>query len=161
MNKYICAFDNGVSACWSIFNTKGNALFYEHVSLKKQVDYTGKGNINRIDTFKLSKLLEQYGDSIAILEYPYKNPAQFKTTCSAMRSLEAVVITLEEYGMPIKYITAKEWQKVLLPGVKGRPALKKASMELGLKLFPQYEKLIKKERDADGLLIGYYAWRYL
>lgn len=57
------------------------------------------------------------------------------------------------------YCDSKHWQRILLPkGAKG-PELKKASMDIGCRLFPEHEKLIRKHKDADGLLIAEWARR--
>lgn len=88
---------------------------------------------------------------------PFVNPANFKSTQSAMRSLESLVIALEYYKIPIEYTTATAWQKVMLKGVKGREHLKKASKELAIKLYPSYEKEIIKEKDGDSILMA--LWR--
>jgi hypothetical protein len=73
-----------------------------------------------------------------------------------VRALEATLIALEEMEWPYSYIDSKEWQKVMLPsGLKGSDLLKKASLDVGKRLFPTLN--IKK--DADGLLIAEYMRR--
>ena len=58
-----------------------------------------------------------------------------------------------------EYIDSKEWQKVLLQkGVKG-PELKKASQDIGCRLFPKLKDIIIKQKDADGILIAEYCKR--
>jgi len=79
---------------------------------------------------------------------------------SAMRTLEAEVLILESLKIPYMYCDSKEWQKELLPfGTKSTPELKKASMDIGCRLFPEHEVLIKKHKDADGILIAEWARR--
>jgi hypothetical protein len=66
------------------------------------------------------------------------------------------LIALEESQWAYEYIDSKEWQKSLLPkGLKGSEELKKASLDVGKRLFPSLD--IKK--DADGLLIAEYLRR--
>ena len=49
----------------------------------------------------------------------------------------------------------KEWQKTMLPqGLKGSDQLKKASMDVGKRLFPCLSAIIDKHKDADGLLMA-------
>jgi hypothetical protein len=84
------------------------------------------------------------------------NSTRFNATLSAIRALEATLIALEESQFPYEYIDSKEWQKLLLPkGLKGSDELKKASLDVGKRMFPELE--IKK--DADGLLIAEFMRR--
>jgi hypothetical protein len=78
----------------------------------------------------------------------------FKATVSGVRALEAVLIVVEELGYPVSYIDSKEWQKELLPGSKGKH-LKKDSLLIGNKLFPEIQDF--KHPDRDGLLIAVYS----
>jgi hypothetical protein len=84
------------------------------------------------------------------------NSTRFNASLSAIRALEATLIALEESKLPYEYIDSKEWQKHLLPkGLKGSDELKKASLDIGKRLFPSLE--LKK--DADGVLIAEYLRR--
>jgi hypothetical protein len=94
------------------------------------------------------------------MERPCVNPGRFTTTLSAMRAFEATTIVIENLGLTVQEtIDSKRWQHKLLPGIKGSPNLKKASMELGIELFPQHKDLIIKHKDADALLIAEWARR--
>jgi hypothetical protein len=65
-----------------------------------------------------------------------------------------------EQGVSYFFIDSKEWQKELLSsGVIGHDDMKKASMEVGLQLFPSNGAFIKKHGDADGLLIAEWGRR--
>ena len=56
------------------------------------------------------------------------------------------------------YVDSKDWQKVLLPkGTKGSDELKKASLDIGNRLFPQFAD--NKHKDRDGILIAEYGRR--
>ena len=56
------------------------------------------------------------------------------------------------------YVDSKEWQKVMLPkGVKGSEELKKSSLDIGNRLFPQFEE--NKHKDRDSLLMAEWARR--
>ena len=75
----------------------------------------------------------------------------------AVRAFEATIVALEQLHIPYQYIDSKEWQKALLPkGCKGKE-LKKASHDIATRLFPVIT--LKKNEDADGLLIAEYAKR--
>lgn len=119
-------------------------------------------HINRVDVPALKKLLEQYNPltTRVIIERPMINNFRFQASIAAARSLEATLIVLESLCFGYEYVDSGHWQKVLLPaGVKGAPNLKKASKEIGLRMFPMHEETIKKHGDADALLIAEWARR--
>ncbi len=85
---------------------------------------------------------------------------RFQASVSAARSLEATLCVIEDLGIPHLYADSRQWQGALLPkGVQGAPELKKASMDIGLRLFPDQEKVIRKHKDADAILIAEWARR--
>ena len=158
MSKTYIGVDNGTTGSIGIL-ADGKTL-YVHTPTKKELSYTKKKQyISRIDTAKLADLLDEFAmdNAIAILERPLVNPGRFKATVSGVRALEATLIVLEMLKVPYQYIDSKEWQKALLPsGLKGNE-LKKASLEVGKRLFPQVD--FSGFKDADGLLIAEYARR--
>ena len=150
--------NNGVSGSMGII-TELDSFFYL-MPVKKELSYTKKKQfVSRIDGVELKKILQRFILSPTIaLERPMVNPGRFKATQSAMRALEAVLIVIELLEIPYRYIDSKEWQKVLLPiGLKGDVELKKASLDIGRRLFPQHANNFKK--DADGMLIAEYLRR--
>lgn len=163
MKTYI-GIDNGVSGTIAIIKPEG--VIFEKTPVFEQLSYTKtKKYINRIDVPMLTKFLFNEavpfnGDTskiLAIMERPMVNPGRFLATASALRACEATLIVLEALKIPYQYIDSKEWQKAMLPsGLKGRPKLKKASKEIGLRLFPNIQL---KHDDCDGLLIAEYARR--
>lgn len=81
-----------------------------------------------------------------------------KALNSAMRSMEATLIVLELLQIPYVWLDSKSWQSELLPhGLKGTDELKKASMDVGIRRFPQFKELIQKHKDSDGILIAEYC----
>jgi hypothetical protein len=163
MKAYI-GIDNGTSGSIAVVNGEDSGVartpaFYQQSYTKK------KQNISRVDVGEFREIMkafsEDYGNNVLVMmERPVVNPGRFKTTQSAMRCLEAQLIVIEDLGLPIIYVDSKDWQKVLLPnGVKGATELKKASLDIGLRLFPQHEKFIRKQKDADALLIAEWARR--
>jgi len=130
-----------------------------------QQSYTAKKQqITRIDTQALTAILAPYGDGrcdvLAVLENPFINGKMFKTSIAAARALEALLIVIESLGIPYMYISAKKWQHELLPaGIKGRAEQKKASLDVGCRLFPTHKEEIIKHKDADGALIALWAKR--
>jgi len=166
--------DNGVTgSVGAIVQMEGASrrqISFASVPTTMEQSYTKtKKNISRIDHFALERMLAPWvcGDAdstvMVLVERPMICPGRFVATTSALRALEAVLIVLErvcnEGPVPMDYIDSREWQKVLLPqGLKG-PELKTASATVGCRLFPSMAAVIKKQKDADGLLIAEYCRR--
>jgi len=155
--------DNGVTNNGiGVINSEGVAELYP-LPVKRELSYTKEAkHITRVD---FSAICELFGTIIADfneptvkvgLERPMVNSTRFNASMSAIRALEATLIALEHSQWAYEYIDSKEWQKHLLPsGIKGSDELKKASLDIGKRLFPQLN--IKK--DADGLLIAEFLRR--
>lgn len=154
--------DNGISGTIGILD--GDVSVFVKTPVFETLGYQKSKvrHINRIDVPALTKLLGKYNplNTRVLLERPLVNPMRFQASISAVRSLEATLIVLESLHLGYEYVDSGHWQKVLLPaGVKGAPKLKKASKDVGLRMFPMHEELIKKHGDADGLLIAEWARR--
>lgn len=159
MTKTYIGIDNGVTGSIGII-TPERVIFFP-IPTKKELSYTKtKQFISRIDNPILCAMLfYETNNAIAILERPMVNPTRFKATGSALRALESTMICLESLSIPIIFIDSKEWQKELLPaGLKG-DELKKASIDIASRLFPNWRKEIEKQGDGDALLIAEYARR--
>lgn len=162
MNKIYIGVDNGISGTLSFL--KGEERVFLKTPTKKQLSYTkAKKNITRLDIMKFTMLLSKHikgQHCIAVIERPMINSTRFTASMSAARCLEATIIGFEMYDIPYQYCDSKQWQKELLPhGIMGTPELKKASADIGCRLFPEHEELIQKHGDADGLLIAEWARR--
>ena len=160
MKTYI-GFDNGSSATVCILGENTDIF---SMPTKREQSYTArKQQITRIDAPVLTAILSPYADGcdvLAVLENPFCNPKMFKTSIAAARALEALLVVLENLGIPYMYISAKKWQHELLPaGIKGRAEQKKASLDVGCRLFPTHKEEIIKHKDADGALIALWAKR--
>lgn len=155
--KTYVGVDNGVSGSIGII-MNGTSYFYK-VPCRKALDYQKNAkNISRIDVVALRRILKDRHNPMAILERPMVNPQRFTASKSALRALEALLIVLEDLNIPYRFIDSKEWQKEILPkGIKGADALKKASLDIGTRLFPQFRDKFKG--DADGILIAEHARR--
>lgn len=162
MNKIYIGIDNGVSGTISFI--ADDKVTFLKTPVKKEQSYTKtKQNISRLKIMDFVAMLSRYVKGrkcIAVIERPMINPTKFKASISAARCLEATIVGLEMYDIPYQYCDSKQWQKELLPsGIKGSPELKKASADIGTRLFPEHEELIQKHGDADGLLIAEWARR--
>lgn len=163
MNKIIIGIDNGTSGSIGILEENEKARFYQ-IPKREEQDYTKKKKfITRLDGEIFKELLSLKGYIFSVvMERPLVNPKMFKATETALRCFEAELVIIEDLKLPHCFIDSKEWQRKILPqGLKGSKELKKASQDVGLRLFPYLENEIRKQKDADGLLIAYYYQKYL
>lgn len=134
-------------------------------------------NTTRIDHERITALFKEIiGDHnpsevLVVMERPFtgsftkgKNEnggrGGFVANVSAARAFEVTLVLVEQAKLPHEIVDSKQWQKVMLPkGVTGSDARKAASKDIGLRLFPDQEKVINKHKDADGLLIAEWARR--
>lgn len=160
MKKVFIGIDNGVSGSIGIISP--NAVHFGKTPTFVQQDFQKKKkNITRVAHSELYELLRLHTDGfeaseiMVAIERPMINPQRYTATISAVRAWESTLITLESLGLPYQVVDSKEWQKKVLPqGVKGSPELKKASLDVGNRLFPQFKEI--KHEDRDGMLIAEY-----
>jgi hypothetical protein len=156
-------FDNGVPSQGIGVVSSDSIAELIKLPIKKELSYTKEAkNISRIDFSALCEIFEKLqakylGDKFLVgLERPMINSTRFNASLSAIRALESTLIAIEQHSLRYEYIDSKEWQKVLLPkNIKGSDELKRASLDIGKRLFPELD--IKK--DADGLLIAEFLRR--
>ena len=155
--KTYVGIDNGVTGSIGIVTLTGGSQQFFKTPVFSVVNYQKQiKKINRVDVVKLQSSLENLQNPIALVERPMVNPGRFNASTSALRALEATLIVLEALKIPYIFIDSKEWQKDMLPGgIKGADALKKASLDIGKRLFPQFNF----KGDADGMLIAEWARR--
>ena len=165
-HKIFIGVDNGTSGTIGWMGEGIETGFVETPKFEEQSYTKAAKNISRIDRKRLRALILDIlgdtlpSDAIAVLERPRVNPKQFTTTLSAMRALEATLCVIEDMGLAFCYTDSRPWQKVMLPqGVTGSKELKRASKDIGCRLFPQFADAIRKHQDADGLLIAEWARR--
>lgn len=159
MSKIWVGLDNGVSGTIGIVGEGIDPVFVK-TPVKKEQDYTkAKKIITRLDYSKFMELFSglNKNDVCVVMERVMVNPQRFAATVSALRCHEAELIMIEILGCKHMFIDSKEWQKVMLPKGCSGDELKKASLDIGNRLFPQFEGL--KHPDRDGILIAEYARR--
>ena len=161
MHRLFIGIDNGTSGTIGWVGEDILPGMIETPIFKEQSYTKAKKIISRIDHVTLrQKLVDIVGDRapddvLVIMERPRINPGQFATSISAARSLEATLCVVEDLGLPHIYCDSRQWQSKLLPkGVEGSAELKKASLDIGCRLFPSQSEIIKKHKDADGILIA-------
>lgn len=159
MSKIWVGLDNGVSGTIGIVGEGIDPVFVK-TPVKKEQDYTkAKKIITRLDYSKFMELFSglNKNDVCVVMERVMVNPQRFAATVSALRCHEAELIMIELLGCKHMFIDSKEWQKAMLPKGCSGEELKKASLDIGNRLFPQFEEV--KHPDRDGLLIAEYARR--
>jgi len=156
---YYLAIDNGVSGSIASVTDKG-IVNYWLMPIRRELNYTKKKAwLNRIDTIKLTDILNPYrdGGAFCLWERPMINPLRWRASVSALRALEATLIVLEGLKIPFRYIDSKEWQRAMLPQGLQKEELKAASDSVAHRLFPTVE--FTKNGGGDSLLIAEYARR--
>jgi len=160
MNKLYVGIDNGTSGAIGMVSDDSTYSFWLPTPIKIELSYTKtKQNISRIDFPKLIELFKDYilihdAPVRVVMERPRVNPQQFKTTMSAMRSLEATLIVVEGLKIPFSYVDSKQWQKELLPSGLKDKELKEGSKQIGKRLFPNIDF---GKSDCDAILIAEWA----
>lgn len=154
--------DNGASGTLALLSDFAQPIMMKVPVMKMQDYCKTKKQVTRLDHKALRNLIWNYitheNEEIQIIagiERPMVNPHMWKASESGMRFLEATWITMEQMNIPIVFLASTDWQRVLLPkGTKGKEALKKASLDIGNRLYPQFRDF--KHPDRDGLLIAHY-----
>ena len=160
MSKIYIGIDNGTTGSIGIVGDDLMPKIY-HTPIKKEQDYTkAKKNVSRLDVNAFAEILNHFNhnDICVVCERPMINPTRWTASMTAIRCLEAQLVILEMLGIPHQFVDSKEWQRILLPkGIKGANELKKASKDIGRRLFPMLSDF--NHTDFDGLLIAEYARR--
>lgn len=160
MAKIYIGIDNGTTGSIGIVGDDHKGEIF-HTPTKKEQDYTkAKKLVTRLDSNGIMDILSRFNknDIFVLLERPMINPTRWTASMTAIRCLEAQLIVLEVLGIPFQFIDSKEWQRIMLPkGLKGSDELKKASKDIGKRLFPHLADF--KHTDFDGILIAEYARR--
>lgn len=155
----IVGIDNGASGSIGIIRD-GVAVHFGSVPTQDYLHYGKKGSISqRLDRKKLKDQLLWYAADSGFaarvfIERPFSGKF-INAVVPAHRFFEATIITLEDLGLGYEVIDSGVWQKPLLGGVTGSKELKVASKLRGQQIYPQWADAIKKQGDADGLLIAH------
>lgn len=153
--RYFIGIDNGSTGSTTILDESKNVILHVAMPIKRELSYTKtKQYISRlnVDEFKkYLRILPDYTNTVCGLERPMVMPGRFKATISAIRCLEATLISLEDLKISYLYLDSRGWQKALLPqGVSG-PELKTAAVDIARRMYPN----IKATKDtADSVLIA-------
>lgn len=156
--------DNGASGTLALLSDFAQPMFMKIPVMKMQDYCKQKKQVSRLDHVQLKKIIVDYcrlcscNEEIQIMagiERPMVNPKMWKASESAMRFTEATWIVMEQMSIPVVFLASTDWQRDLLPkGTKGKEDLKKASLDIGNRLYPQFRDF--KHPDKDGLLIAHH-----
>ena len=155
--------DNGTTGSIGIIRQDSGEIDFIKTPVISELNYQKKKQeITRINHREMLTIFHTYygldGGIIIGIERPMVDPRRFKQTTAALRAFESTLIAIEQFELPYMYVDSKAWQKLLLPaGIKGTANLKKASLQIGKRLFPSLSD--KFENDADGILIAEYLRR--
>jgi hypothetical protein len=187
MKNIFVGIDNGATGSIGLIDSDGNKQFFP-TPVKQVPNYTKEVHmIGRINVGELKIKLINFGitkDAIeqinvrALIERPFMAPVDtiidqtgkkvptvnmnfLKASLNAHRAFEATLILMESMKIGYEIVDSKAWQKEMLgSGIKGSKNLKEASKLKGIQMFPEFELIINKHKDADGLLIAAFAQRY-
>jgi hypothetical protein len=160
LTRTFVGMDNGTSGALAVIR---DGMWTENFTAKdwytKVVpDYTKTPrDVRLIDMFKLCELLNTYvpHGTTVYLERPAINPGwDLIRNLSAARAHESTINAIEWCDLQYKVITSDDWQRVLLPGVKGREELKRAANEFVRK---EYPLVTEAHKDGDALCIAHFA----
>lgn len=158
MSQYTIAIDNGVTGSIAILGP--NCCMLTSTPTKGAVMGKAGNIIRRVDIEELKLWIGNAFPLVpngvhAYIEKPFTGSAKFiKTTVLAARAFEATAIAMEQLEIGYEVVSSGDWQKAMLPGVKGRPALKSASRAKGIQLYPALKATIEEIGDADSLLMA-------
>ncbi len=164
MELYL-GIDNGVSGSIGYVTKDQSGAGQILMPVKSERRWTKKESYSRrIDWVEAEKLIKvlmmKYGshpdETFVLCERPMVNPQMFFASMSALRAHESIIIVLEMIGLSRRYIDSREWQRYLMPRIRGKEDLKKNSILVAQQLFPVFE-FDNRCEDADGLLIAEYA----
>lgn len=166
-HTYTLAVDNGVTGSLAVVGP-GNYAVMTPTPTKDFLQGRAGKVIRRVDT---REMIDWIRNAIpvakdvasvtrAYVERPFTGSAMMiLTTTLAARAYEATLIALESLCIGYETVDSRDWQKHQLPGVTGSANLKKASLLKGLQLYPALAPYIRKQGDADSLLIAHHFSR--
>lgn len=161
----IIGIDNGCTGSMALLYEKGRA---DLIPMKSFCRWDAVKRITRLDygafldfLIREKRNCERISETIFCwMEKPFTNPKiSVRSSMNAGRFYEAQLIALERSGIGYDTIPSSAWQKKMLPNVKGRAELKRASAQKGKEMFPALASKIEEIGDADSLLIAAYFWK--
>lgn len=119
--------------------------------------YRRKSIISRVRSMDflglLAPLPAEYATR-AIIERP-SSSMPFSRHVETVRRLEAVLVVLELLTISYEFIDKSEWERTMLPrGLKPGAPTRRASLDIGKRLFPNHAEAIESIGHADALLLA-------
>lgn len=159
----VLGFDNGCTGTVAAFVDGSLVDFREQFSYRWRKPHVVKRNsyMSRIDFGRLmewiSDMKGRSGSCIAVIERPMTDETRLHQTLSSHHAQEALMIALEQSGVPYMTVDSAAWQKRYLPGVSGSTLLKRASAEEAARRYPAMKDAIEAHGDADAVFIAMIA----
>lgn len=156
MMRLTIGIDNGASGSVGLIRSDGATGFVLTPTLQSLTYGKQGGFMTRLNRAELRETIKGYltpQTSVRVyVERPFTGKF-YKAVVSGMRFHEALVCLCEDMNWPLTTVDSREWQKAILGNVAAKQT-KVASRLRGIERFPQFTGLIRKQGDADGLLIA-------
>jgi len=159
--------DNGSTGTVGIVNTDRTICDFFNTPIIKELSYntTSKKFVSELDIEVFSNRVKGLiGDSkepiFAILERPFSNgQAMYRNSVKLAYGFFVLQKqSMKLMGIGYEVMDSKKWQKKILPpGTTSSGDLKRASKDIGIRLYPQFKTIMTRQGDADGMLIAEYA----
>jgi len=164
MREIYTGIDNGSTGSIAVISDLFAGMIQtpvkKELSYTKKVQYVTRIDVVQLQEFFLEQMVAHNSDPEHVhiaLERPMVNPKMFKASMSAMRAYEATINVFELMGLGYDTVDSKGFQKALLPtGIKGSAELKKASAQIGKRLYPHLSDIIDKQKDGDSICIAHW-----
>jgi len=160
---YVIGIDNGVTGTICVLTGDGRFISWHKTPTFDYTDYSKRGRVmRRIQKEELALILAPYVQTNmkVFLEYPFtgNGDSMFnRAIFSAGWSFGDTVDVMEKLKIGFEVLPAVRWQQVMLPDVKGRMQLKKASRDRAKMLFPKL--VLPAGEDGDAVLMSEYCRR--
>ena len=150
--------DNGQSGSVAILGAPDGPLFFP-VPTQDYLHYGKRGTVGkrllRSGLALTLRLAKTWGNAYVYIERPFSGKF-INAVLPAHRFYEATIIVFEDLELGYEVVDSQTWQKPVLGNVTGSANLKKASMLRGIQYYPALADVIRKHKDADGLLIAHH-----
>lgn len=153
-------FDNGCTGTVAAFVDGRLVDFREQFSYRWRKPHVTSHNsyMSRIDFARLSEWIAGVKSLarswLAVVERPMTDESRLHQTLSSHHAQEALMIALEQAGVPYMTVDSAVWQKRYLPGVSGSVLLKQASAARASSEYPEFAAAAGRHGDADAIFIA-------
>ena len=153
-------FDNGCTGTLAAFVDGRLVDFREQFSYRWRKPHvlTRNSYMSRIDFPRLVEWIASKkalaARCLAVVERPMTDETRLHQTLSSHHAQEALMIALEQSGVPYMTVDSSAWQRRYLPGISGSVLLKAASAERAAAEYPEFAEAVRAHGDADAVFIA-------